>query len=64
MNAREAYIFQMSRISVKARETTIRHMLEQWASELEPAVVVSRDGRVLGLCVEDDPTGFLLVRAH
>lgn len=41
---------------VRRDEETIRALLGQWVSELEPAVVY-QDGEIIGLCVAGAPPG-------
>jgi hypothetical protein len=40
----------------------IRTLLENWVSEFEPMIVRrQRDGAILGLAVDGDPTAFVCV---
>jgi hypothetical protein len=58
-------IFDLERVvPTRAFYRNVRRMLESWVSELEPAVVISCEGKVVGLCVAGDDTGFVIVRAH
>lgn len=51
----------MVRQQTKSDDETVRHLLSQWVSELEPSVVW-HNGKIVGLCVAGDLTGSLAVR--
>ena len=54
-------IMRMQIAKAKRDEVTVRHLLGQWVSELEPSIAM-RGGEIIGLCVAGDPTGSIPVR--
>lgn len=61
MSTRDEIIMRMQIAKAKRDENTVRHLLGQWVSELEPSIAM-RDGEIIGLCVAGDPTGSIPVR--
>lgn len=61
MSTRDEIVMRMQVAKSKRDEDTVRRLLCQWVSELEPSIAM-RDGEIIGLCVAGDPSGSIPVR--
>lgn len=52
----EDYVRRAQRAKAAHDEGTIRHLLERWVSEMEPAIVM-HNSEIIGLCIADAMIG-------
>lgn len=65
MDRFDAFVSRAIKAQAAADEAVIKWLLGRWASELEPSIAREQGtGRILGLCVADDPTGAIVVPMH
>jgi len=62
MDTAREITLRMQEVHNQRLERTVRWMLAKWVSGFEPSLVM-RGGNPEGLCVLDDPTGTLVVKA-
>lgn len=52
-----SHVAVLSAFRFAKQERLVRRLLERWASGLEPAIAMGKDGEILGLCDADCPLG-------